>query len=143
MMVISRVLMLAIFLVASGCAARPDWIEATLVTVEVTGTWRGTLITSGGAPVNTTYVELMLDQRGARVTGILRAYGTLRIDGPVEGTVAGDVLRFQRADGRLQGEATVNGDEMTGRFVLGGFVPEGRVALRRIDRTAPAPAAGP
>ena len=24
----------------SGCA-RPDWIEQTLVTVDVTGTWRG------------------------------------------------------------------------------------------------------
>ena len=28
-------------LTAAGCA-RPDWIEQTLVTVDVTGVWRGT-----------------------------------------------------------------------------------------------------
>jgi hypothetical protein len=28
-------------LLGSGCASRPDWIEATLVTVEVSGVWSG------------------------------------------------------------------------------------------------------
>jgi hypothetical protein len=130
-------------LVGSGCASRPDWIEATLVTVEVSGTWWGTLLTSGGGPNITTYVELKLDQRGALVTGIMRGRGATRFDGPVEGSVAGDVLRFQRADGRLRGEATVNGDEMAGSFVSGGYVPEGRLVLRRVDRAAPPPVPSP
>jgi hypothetical protein len=28
-------------LLGSGCVSRPDWIEATLVTVDVTGVWYG------------------------------------------------------------------------------------------------------
>ena len=60
----------------------------------------------------------MLEQSGARVTGTIRASATARgVGGPVEGSVAGDVLRFQQPDGGLKSEATVNGDEMTGSFV--------------------------
>jgi hypothetical protein len=36
----------------AACTPPSDWIEAMLVTVEVTGMWRGTLATSGGAPIN-------------------------------------------------------------------------------------------
>jgi hypothetical protein len=135
-------LVLAGLLLGSGCASRPDWIEATLVTVDVTGTWRGTLT----SVMNTT-VELILDPRGARVTGTMRAYGGLAqrgMDGPVEGSVAGDVLRFQGGgEGRLQSEATVNGDEMTGRFVFGGMMPEGQLVLQRVDRAASPPVQRP
>jgi hypothetical protein len=41
------VLTLALLTEACGCA-RPDWIQSTLVTVDVSGTWVGTL-TGGGA----------------------------------------------------------------------------------------------
>jgi uncharacterized protein (DUF2236 family) len=53
-------LVLAGLLLGSGCASRPDWIEATLVTVDVTGTWRGTLT----SVMNTT-VELIRPARRA------------------------------------------------------------------------------
>jgi hypothetical protein len=139
---LAPLLIAGMLLLASACAPRPDWIEATLVTVDVTGRWQGTLAATGGAPVGSVWVELMLEQHGARVTGIMRMYGPSRgFDGPVEGSVAGDVLRFQR--GGFQGEATMNGDAMTGRFVWRGLTPEGRLLLRRIDRAAPAPAAKP
>jgi hypothetical protein len=95
--------------------------------------------------VSTLNVEVMLDQRGGRVTGSLRAYGPIGrpVGGPVEGSVAGDVLQFQQTDGRLRGDATVNGDEMTGRFVLSGVPPEGRLVLRRVDRAALPPVTRP
>ena len=36
------ILMLVVGLALAGCA-RPDWIEQTLVTVDVTGTWVGSM----------------------------------------------------------------------------------------------------
>jgi len=36
----------AALVVASGCAQK-DWIDRTLVTVDVTGTWEGTHTTTG------------------------------------------------------------------------------------------------
>jgi hypothetical protein len=59
----------AALLLGSVCASRPDWIESTLVTVDVSGAWHGTLVAGGG---NSARVELMLEQRGARVTGTIR-----------------------------------------------------------------------
>ena len=42
--------LLAITLAFSVACARPDWIEQTLVTVDVSGEWRGTTTgTQGGA----------------------------------------------------------------------------------------------
>ena len=55
-------------LFGSGCT-KTDWIDRTLVTVDVTGVWRGTLTMSG---VNTFNVEMTLEQRGAKVTGQLK-----------------------------------------------------------------------
>src|SRR5439155_16121440 len=51
-------------LAAAGCA-RPDWIEQTLVTVDVTGVWRGTYLRVGGSG----NLELTLQQSGPKVTG--------------------------------------------------------------------------
>jgi hypothetical protein len=133
-------------LLGSGCASRPDWIESTLVTVDVTGRWYGTLMRSGGGSDNTLYVDLALDQSGARVVGTIRTSGPTRlVDGPLEGSVAGDILRFERAgtSQSLRGEATVNGDEMTGQVVGAAAMPEGRLYLRRADRAAPAPMTSP
>jgi hypothetical protein len=48
MKVIARVLIVAALAFSSGCA-RTDWIERTLVTVDVTGTWFGRAGGGGGA----------------------------------------------------------------------------------------------
>jgi hypothetical protein len=118
----------ATFVLGAGCA-KPDWIQDTLVTVDVTGTW----VRAEGPPV-----ELKLEQRGAKVTGSMRAraafYGGVFTSETVEGSVSGDVFRFTQTSGRptsypLRGEMKVNGDEMTG-------LPWG--LLRRADSSPPA-----
>jgi hypothetical protein len=95
-------------LIAAGCA-RPDWIEQTLVTVDVTGAWQGTM--SGEGAFGSLYAALMLQQGGAKVTGQMVISGRSR---PIEGTINGDVLRFRTQDGRMTGELQVSGDEMSG-----------------------------
>jgi hypothetical protein len=83
-----------------GCA-RSDWIEQTLVTVDVTGVWRGMFHTPGGGFV----LELTLQQSGPQVTGQLR-HGNCncpRDDGPIEGTVSGDIFSFRSYRGRIAG----------------------------------------
>jgi len=106
-----------LMLAAAGCT-RPDWIEQTLVTVDVTGVWRGTY---GIEPF-----EVTLQQSGPKVTGqfVMRTGGQGKVDGPVEGTINGDKLRFHDSRGRVAVEAQVNGDEMTGSgsgaFSVGG-----------------------
>src|SRR4030095_8950662 len=92
-----------LLLVAAGCAPNADWIEGTLVTVDVSGSWRGSVPYQGE-------LELNLVQDGAKVTGQGQLLTTkFRI----EGTVRGDVLAFQDPGGRLRGEAVVTGDAMT------------------------------
>ena len=108
-------LMLIVALAVSGCA-KPDWIQQTLVTVDVTGTWVG----RGG---NAT---LILKQQGPKVTGSvdLRAANPGRLSGAIEGSVAGDVFHFKQMSGtdpQIQGEMTVSGDEMTGNFAVGTY----------------------
>ena len=105
--------MSVIVLTAAGCA-RPDWIEQTLVTVDVTGVWQGTISKAGLVAA----MELTLQQRGSKVTG--QARGRLTggnsplSDGPLEGTVSGDIFRFFTPRAGVTGELQVNGDEMTG-----------------------------
>lgn len=52
----------------SGCA-RPDWIQQTLVTADVTGAWVGSTMPRlvGGSSLE---VRLELEQEGAKVKGI-------------------------------------------------------------------------
>jgi hypothetical protein len=91
----------------SGCAQRADWVEGTLVTVDVTGVWKGSI--ASGMPGE---FEMTLTQRGARVTG----HGRIRAHKfSVDGTVRGDVFTFNEPEGRLRAEARVNGDEMDGQ----------------------------
>ena len=110
---------------ASGCA-RPDWIQQTLVTVDVTGVWSGEVLSrsTGGGTAQSSSVSFTLDQKGSRVTGsfqvstsgaaIFQYLGAKR-SGPIEGTVAGDVFSFTQMEGGVNGELTVSGDEMAGR----------------------------
>jgi hypothetical protein len=41
------------------------------------------------------------------------------LNGPIEGTVSGDVLKFSRPDGQLRGEVIVSEDEMSGTVTFG------------------------
>src|SRR5262252_7311213 len=59
-------LMLVVALSVSGCA-KPDWIQQTLVTVDVTGTWVGSCAGTGQYTIP--LIEMTLEQRGPRVTG--------------------------------------------------------------------------
>ena len=116
--------MSVLLLNAAGCArTRSDWIEETLVTVDVSGVWRGNLSRAGGS-IDQGAIELTLEQSGAKVTGQIRlsslsASRASRIDG----TVNGDVFRFSTSDATRTGELQVDGDAMSGP----GTGPNGRV----------------
>ena len=105
----------AMVLGASGCAEK-DWIDRTLVTVDVTGVWIGG---PGGSGAGTRYLQLELEQQGATVKGFIRvreATGGGSASGPIDGTVAGDVFHFSGARGQWEGQLTVSGDEMVGQI---------------------------
>ena len=106
-------LALGVVLFTAAACARRDWIEETLVTVDVTGTWIG----SCGRPG--TYaegkIEITLAQSGSKVTGQARAMpGHVS---PIEGTVSGDVFRYG-SHGYQRGELQVSEDEMSGWAVV-------------------------
>ena len=141
----ARLLIAATLIFAAGCAAaKQDWIDRTLVTVDVTGTWSGsvagsgTIVMPGLGPV----LLFELEQQGSTVKGYMRLGGSsgaasswYRVDqGPVDGTVAGDVFRFRVTNGSLEGELKVSGDEMTGEVSLAGNRP---LSLRRVDPSSP------
>jgi len=111
-------MLVAAFLACGSGCAKSDWIQDTLVTVDVTGVWVGSI----NQATSTLYVKLELEQHGPKVGGTLRVMsagtsgstGTLG-SGPIEGTVSGDVLSVKRTNGSFSAEMSVNGDEMTGR----------------------------
>src|SRR5262245_39950687 len=123
------VLVVAMLVPGSGCA-KPDWIQQTQVTVDVTGTWERV----SGQPVT-----FVLKQQGPKVTGFFMATGYNLLGWrPVEGTVAGDVLSFRVQDGLWTGDLTVTGDEMSGRVrvTAGGNIG---IALQRINSSSSLP----
>ena len=123
------ILVAALLACASSCA-KPDWIQDTLVTVDVTGVWTDWLGKGGlGAEV-----RLDLDQQGQKVSGTFRSfvssnYGFEFPNGPLVGAVNGDVFSFEMSSGGVAGEMTVNGDEMQGYATAGSRTP---MILRRI-----------
>jgi hypothetical protein len=120
MKTIGTILVAVTMMCASGCTTHPDWIDRTLVTVDVTGTWHGWATVSNQAGSNSE-MWLVLKQEGPRATGSVRAtagHSAIRpVNGPIEGTVAGDVLSFRQTDGSLTGEMRVSEDSMTGQIV--------------------------
>ena len=112
----------------SGCVARPEWIERTLVTVDVTGVWYGV-----GEQVGILVeLYLQLEQRGPKVKGSVRGRGAnYEFEGPIDGSVTGDVFSFTQTNGPSSGELTVGRDEMAGR-VRGAYrdVP---IVIRRVS----------
>jgi len=126
MRVIPRLLIAAALVSGSGCAST-DWIDRTLVTVDVTGVWRGNLRTT----TSTDDVLLTLQQSGSRVTGyvvIPTMTAGASVNDPLEGTIIGDTLHFRDLRSVVIGEVKVDGDEMTGQ---GTFRSSGRFNLRR------------
>ena len=114
-----------------GSCAQQDWIDRTLVTVDVTGTWQGS--PGGPGPNNPGALFLNLRQEGATVEGFIKqgaSGAAASLDGPISGTVAGDVFRFKSTRGIAEGELTVNGDEMSGTVSIFGTRP---LTLRRVD----------
>ena len=97
----------ASLLLASGCT-HSDWIERTLVTVDVTGSWSGT--PEGAQFGRPAEIFLELRQEGATVTGLLRSAttqgtsGTGPLTGPINGTVAGDLFHFRDSRGSVEGQ---------------------------------------
>jgi hypothetical protein len=133
MKTIARVLLGAMLACSTGCTP-PDWIERTLVTVDVTGTWNGasSVRVSGAYP--TVWVEFQ--QAGPKAKGSTRASmgSSTGAAGPIEGTIAGDVFTFRQTNGRLQGELTVSGDEMSGEILQPLRFP---IVLRRVGSPPP------
>jgi len=122
MTITTKVLFAAVLAFGSGCA-RSDWIDRTLVTVDVTGLWAGSMNTWDGQPAISAEVTLELQQQGPNVTGYFKtsqswSFTLSRVAGPIEGTVSGDVFRFKRTDGPQAGELTVSGEEMKGVVTL-------------------------
>ncbi len=104
-----------------------DWIDRTLVTVDVTGTWDG----SGSNAQHTTWFQFNLAQQGSQVTGTVSGMGVNRSAREVTGTVAGDVFTFRLTDVPFTGEMKVNGDEMTGQATIPFSYSRGTLTLRR------------
>jgi len=125
----------------AGCA-KQDWIDRTLVTVDVTGSWFGSVSGSGGAMGSGMNLRLELEQKGSTVKGTIQLTPdqSNKSSGPIEGTVAGDVFRFRAGRGQMEGELTVGGDEMNGEMT--GSYGRRPVSLRRVDPSSP-PASPP
>src|SRR5262244_1152184 len=96
---IIALVLVAVFVLSAGCA-RSDWIGNTLVTVDVTGVWVGSMGTSNAARE----VRLELVQQGPKVKGQVRQVGAGLggrpwLAGPLEGDIGGDVLTFRLTNG--------------------------------------------
>ena len=126
---IARVILVTVLVFGSGCA-KPDWIQQTLVTVDVTGTW---LDTAGK-------LELNLEQQGAKVTGsmVYLAGSASRVPGAIDGggRRCVPIQANEWKQSTTTGEMTESGDEMTGnvRSVIG---TRGQATLRRLNSSAP------
>src|SRR5262245_20092861 len=122
----------AAFVFASGCA-KQDWIDRTLVTVDVTGAWSGSL-----HGVGTGSRELLLDlsQKGSTVKGSVQVSPAAgMMPDVIDGTIAGDAFRFRDSRGRLEGNLTVSGDEMAGQGSFQGSTSQ--ISFRRTDPSSP------
>jgi hypothetical protein len=135
MRAVVQVLFVVALVFEAGCA-RTDWIDRTLVTVDVTGTWEGTVGGVGGTGSSSGLFQFVLEQQGSGVKGFARGYsrgvGCQGTDvGPIEGTVAGDVFRFRDSRGCIEGELTVSGEEMVGQ--TSSWLGTRAFSLRRVD----------
>jgi hypothetical protein len=132
MRTLAGLLLTTLLTMSAGCA-KTDWIDRTLVTVDVTGTWSGR--SAGGAALVDRAFVLELKQEGSRVTGSMRTSPVgLATSGPINGTVAGDVFSFRLENGNVEGELAVSGDEMNGRVSY--EMQTRRLSLQRVDSSS-------
>jgi hypothetical protein len=116
-----RWLLIALVVVLGFGCARADWIEGTLVTVDVTGVWSGMYSTSAGT---SGAVELVLQQVGGNVTGTITMKGLgfggigLAENVAIRGVVNGDVLRFNATATLNNYDLVVSGEQMLGSFYI-------------------------
>lgn len=134
MRTIVRVIFVTVLACGSGCTTPADWIERTLVTVDVSGTWSGTI----AAGSTTAEISIDLKQEGPKVEGSVKWNGFATpfgdLPGLVEGTVSGDRFEFRRTNGSLSGDMIVSGDEMTGpAHVKSGLAS---IVLRRVNSSS-------
>jgi hypothetical protein len=129
MKILAGLLLTMLLTMTVGCA-QTDWIDRTLVTVDVTGSWVG----RAGAGSAFSEIWFELEQQGSTVKGFLRVPSGAGFlgnpSGSLEGTVSGDVFRFRNWRGSVEGELTVSGDEMNGLVSL---VGQRALTLRRVD----------
>ena len=105
-------LVMTLTVLCGAVCARKDWIDQTLVTVDVTGMWEGNIHSTTGPGGGG--LALTLEQKGAKVVGTSTLLATGgQNNGAVEGTVSGDTLRFRDMRGAFTGELQVNGDPGT------------------------------
>jgi hypothetical protein len=114
-------LLAAILVFCGGCVTKPDWIQSTLVTADVSGVWQGR---ATGQFAAARYAEFNLRPEGPKVTGTVSATvmgGRYPGAGPLEGRVGGDVFYFTvRGEERVwTGELTVSNDQMEGMIIYG------------------------
>jgi hypothetical protein len=129
---IGGLLIAATLAVGTGCA-KTDWIDRTLVTVDVTGTWSGSL---HGVGTGSRELLLDLEQKGSTVKGSVQVSPAAGMMADVlDGTIAGDAFRFRDSRGRLEGNLTVSGDEMAGQVSLLGSTSQ--ISFRRTEPASP------
>src|SRR5215468_3622515 len=106
---------IAIALVLGSCVRQQDWIDRTLVTVDVTGVWEGTFAGTGGSGD----VRFVLQQQGPKVTGEMKIPAVPTVPtAPAGGRPPPSVsARTIEAAGGLRIEGTVSGDTFTFQFV--------------------------
>ena len=122
----------AVLVLTSGCAQK-GWIDRTLVTVDVTGTWSGSL---HGVGTGSRELLLDLEQKGSTVKGSVQVSSAAgMMPDVVDGTIAGDAFRFRDSRGRLEGNLTVSGDEMAGQVSFQGSTSQ--ISFRRTDSSSP------
>jgi hypothetical protein len=128
---IARVILVAMLACGSGCA-KPDWIQQTLVTVDVTGAWSGDCIRGGAGGIPGGIIEMTLEQSGTKVTGQTRTSPS-RSWG-IDGTINGDVFRFSTqagVSGRAASSRRRNG--WTGLGIWVGKMPAPSTDLIRVS----------
>jgi len=97
--------------IGSGCA-KQDWIDRTLVTVDVTGTWSGY---STGSGSDSGELLFELEQQGSTVKGDMRlGRGNQALgagEASLTGSAAGDVFRFSTARGGRRPEDSIERED--------------------------------
>lgn len=122
---VTLILLGALIATVSGCAKSKSADaskapSASVAPANVAGTW------TGGTATGARTVTLQLQQAGPNVTGTLAGAGST-LDGPIEGTVDGSVIRLRERSGFGSTPAlNVKGDQITGN--LGGAA----LNLRRV-----------